>query len=64
MTWLNQAAVPFGRGGHGSAATLLAEARRTLAGAGSEPAPDDRFELAWLGKQLATTRESGAGAPV
>ena len=52
MTYLNQAAVAFGRGLHEQARGLLARAESTLDGAGIDAAPDDQFEINWLRQQL------------
>lgn len=53
MTHLNQAAVAFARGEIDRADALLAEVELILGEAGTEAAPDDRFEIEWLRGQLA-----------
>ena len=52
MTYLNQAAVAFGRALNEQARGLLARAQSTLDGAGIDAAADDQFEIDWLRQQL------------
>src|SRR2546428_13522065 len=53
MEALNRAALSFAHGDPHATARLLAEARATLDDAGIQLDPDDRFEVDWLGAQLA-----------
>jgi len=53
MTHLNQAVLAFARGEHNRAGALLADAESVLEETGTDPAPDDQFEIDWLRGQLA-----------